>query len=459
MIDLSTLMNRVADVSKRVDAKPDFRWAVVTSVSPLRIRFDASETDLAGTPDSLVSGLSVDDRVRVEVQNNRATIVGAAGSGGADSGGLPAGAILAWGSSVAPSNWLICDGAAVSRTTYASLFSVIGTQFGTGNGSTTFNLPDLRGRVAVGRDAGQTEFDSIGESGGAKTHTHGEGNFHAAIGAVNGNIGTLGYVAGTAGIGGTRAATYTVSGGGTTGGSFNHYTPVFGVSGSASSLPPYEVVNYIIKFSNGDTPGDSQLTQRVSTLEVADATTNKSGLVPIIPTSVQVGSGSGSFNPNTGKISVTGVNSMSVNGVFTSAYTNYMVQWTFTSSPTSFVYLHARLRANGVDQNTGTAYNSTGMSAESSVGLWQANGVSLWYINVMNGPNVDEADGILNIQRPAEAQFTSVLSQAYGRGSSTIHATSVIMAHYLNAAYDGITFYPSGGTMTGYLKFYGYRDS
>jgi hypothetical protein len=79
VIDLRTLMGRVADVSKRVDAKPDFRWAVVTSDAPLRIRFDASETDLAGTPDSLVSGLAIGDRVRVELQKNRATVVGVAG--------------------------------------------------------------------------------------------------------------------------------------------------------------------------------------------------------------------------------------------------------------------------------------------------------------------------------------------------------------------------------------------
>ncbi len=57
----------------------------------------------------------------------------------------PIGSINAYGGSAAPSGWLLCDGSAVSRTTYTDLFAAIGTTFGTGDGSTTFNLPDMRG--------------------------------------------------------------------------------------------------------------------------------------------------------------------------------------------------------------------------------------------------------------------------------------------------------------------------
>src|SRR5690606_11752046 len=64
-----------------------------------------------------------------------------------------------------------CDGSAVSRTDYADLFEVIGTSYGVGDGSTTFNLPNLQGRVPVGLDTGQTEFNALGKTGGAKTHT------------------------------------------------------------------------------------------------------------------------------------------------------------------------------------------------------------------------------------------------------------------------------------------------
>lgn len=71
-----------------------------------------------------------------------------------------------------PDGYLLADGSAISRTTYANLLSVIGTFYGTGNGSTTFNLPNLEGRVAVGIDVGgDTQFNVRGETGGSKTNT------------------------------------------------------------------------------------------------------------------------------------------------------------------------------------------------------------------------------------------------------------------------------------------------
>lgn len=83
--------------------------------------------------------------------------------------GTPVGAIIPFGSTtVPPTGWLACDGSAVSRTTYAALFDVIGTTYGTGDGSTTFNIPDLRGRVATGKSASGT-FSTMGATGGAET--------------------------------------------------------------------------------------------------------------------------------------------------------------------------------------------------------------------------------------------------------------------------------------------------
>ena len=63
---------------------------------------------------------------------------------------MPVGCVIPFAGAAAPTGWLLCQGQAVSRTTYAQLFSVIGTTYGSGDGSTTFNLPDMRGRVAVG---------------------------------------------------------------------------------------------------------------------------------------------------------------------------------------------------------------------------------------------------------------------------------------------------------------------
>lgn len=83
-------------------------------------------------------------------------IFGASGSA-IDSGFLtgvsaPAGTLVPFAAATAPTGWLLCYGQAVSRATYAALFAVVGTTYGTGDGSTTFNLPDMRGRVPGGKD-------------------------------------------------------------------------------------------------------------------------------------------------------------------------------------------------------------------------------------------------------------------------------------------------------------------
>lgn len=83
----------------------------------------------------------------------------------------PTGEISMWATGSAPTGWLICDGSAISRTTYAALFAVIGTVYGAGDGSTTFNLPNLKGRVVVGRDSADADWDTLGETRGSKTHT------------------------------------------------------------------------------------------------------------------------------------------------------------------------------------------------------------------------------------------------------------------------------------------------
>src|SRR5262249_17960227 len=78
---------------------------------------------------------------------------------------------LPWPTATAPTGWVLCDGAAISRTTFAALFAVIGTTYGVGDGSTTFNVPNCKGRIPVGFDSGQTEFNALGKTGGEKVHT------------------------------------------------------------------------------------------------------------------------------------------------------------------------------------------------------------------------------------------------------------------------------------------------
>lgn len=86
------------------------------------------------------------------------------------------GAIVYYSKINIPAGHLLCDGAAVSRATYNSLFSLIGTTYGAGDGSTTFNVPNLLGKVVFGYDSGDASFDALGETGGSKTinlqHSH-----------------------------------------------------------------------------------------------------------------------------------------------------------------------------------------------------------------------------------------------------------------------------------------------
>lgn len=79
----------------------------------------------------------------------------------------PAGIIQQYAGSTAPTGWLMCQGQAVSRATYAALFAVIGTAYGDGDGSTTFNLPDMRDRVPVGASTTRT----LGSKAGSATQT------------------------------------------------------------------------------------------------------------------------------------------------------------------------------------------------------------------------------------------------------------------------------------------------
>lgn len=93
---------------------------------------------------------------------------------------VPAGSVMSYVGTSAPTGWLMCDGSAVSRVTYAALFAVIGTSHGSGDGSTTFNLPDYRGRFLRGLDgsAGRDPDDS------SRTAMNSGGNTGDAVGSV-----------------------------------------------------------------------------------------------------------------------------------------------------------------------------------------------------------------------------------------------------------------------------------
>jgi len=145
------------------------------------------------------------------------------------------GSIQMWPTTSAPTGYLLCAGAAVSRTTYAALFAIVGTTFGSGDGSTTFNLPNYTNRMPYGT--------TIGATGGSAdavvvSHTH----TITDPGHAHSNGSTVADSANYSGGGFTRQDV-TNTGTATTGITVN----TTGVSGTNANLPPYLGINFIIK--------------------------------------------------------------------------------------------------------------------------------------------------------------------------------------------------------------------
>lgn len=154
----------------------------------------------------------------------------------------PIGSMIAWPLATAPNGWLICNGALVSRTTYAALFAVIGTIYGVGDGSTTFALPDYRNRFPVGAGS----LYAAGVTGGSKdaivvAHTHAvtdPGHSHSTNGTTYG-----GAPQGLVGGGNPYTASETI-GTSQTGISINST----GSSATDANLPPYLGEYRLIKY-------------------------------------------------------------------------------------------------------------------------------------------------------------------------------------------------------------------
>lgn len=184
------------------------------------------------------------------------------GGGTPSESSIPAGAMMPFAGANAPDGWLLCDGSAVSRTgQYAALFAAIGTAYGAGDGSTTFNLPNLGGKFPMGANA----TNALGATGGAPSFTLDTANMpahnHGIVGVhLPGVSGPLGYTAATSG--GSGAALYTSDN--PTVKILTPYTTsaneriladqtIKKAGGSNAgvqipTIPPYTVTNYIIKF-------------------------------------------------------------------------------------------------------------------------------------------------------------------------------------------------------------------
>jgi len=328
-------------------------WGTVTQASPLRVKLDGDSAQLPFTPESLVDpqSLTVAARVRCEISDRRFIVVGRSGgdveaavAAAVAATRVPAGSVAWTVLESSPAGWLLMNGSAVSRSTYADLYlacnPVVGTftstiaapavltltshglytsqrvaltttgalptglaaetnywvirvdantfrlatslanafagtaitttgsqsgthtirrTYGVGNGSTTFNVPDVQGRTIYMRDTSQSEFDALGETSGAKTHRHDfkfalfDDGFapagpNAAMGVGTGSAGayrdsTGQFQGGSAESGATVQAQ---AAGSNTTRAVGKYSST-GDTTAASSLGPYIVLNAIIK--------------------------------------------------------------------------------------------------------------------------------------------------------------------------------------------------------------------
>lgn len=144
----------------------------------------------------------------------------------------PVGSLQAFAGASAPTGWLLCDGSAVSRTVYPELFSVLGTTYGAGDGSTTFGLPDLRGRMPIGAGNDGTAANNATRTRGDKGgDTRLQQHNHVYVAPHNNTV-TTAYANSSNSFLQTGAVDAGTSNAG---------------SGSGENMPPFLVTNYIIK--------------------------------------------------------------------------------------------------------------------------------------------------------------------------------------------------------------------
>ena len=164
----------------------------------------------------------------------------------------PIGTINAYGGATAPDGWMLCQGQALSRTDYADLFAVIGTAFGSGDGSTTFNVPDFRGEFL--RGAGDNSHSGQGNGGSVGTHQDGPTVVTSIMGNGYGVIYNM--------ANGTVASSTYDKWVGNSGDTYVHNTTQYetesyaNVIGTGKARPTNTSVNFIIKAKQTPLPAD-----------------------------------------------------------------------------------------------------------------------------------------------------------------------------------------------------------
>jgi microcystin-dependent protein len=356
---------------------------------------------------------------------------------------VPVGAMQLFAMSSLPTGWLRADGSAISRTVYADLFAAIGTTYGTGDGSTTFNLPNI-----AGSGAGSPLYYIKAIISGIiqpSTVAHGSSHVRGGSDVLDADRDQIDFVpsrytrdSSPAQAGAVTDLTAHLKGIDTLAGQGHIVcTSSTRPSSPATGTMIYETDTGFIVVYNG-----SSWVQMM-------APASPPAMVLINPTSVTGGTVSN------GVVSVSGTSQVFVNGVFSSAFRNYRLIFNGNGSLATVQNVRFRWRAAGVDYDN-NYYNrmwyqhvgsfQTAANDNTTYAEWQylTDLRSTWTMDIFD-PNVNT--------------YTTYISHHDSYGSTNNLVGETHSWQFAARSYDGFSMSPNGGTMSGTIRVYGIRDS
>lgn len=364
--------------------------------------------------------------------------------------GAPVGMLQLYAGSVYPTGWMRADGSAISRTTYADLFAIIGTTYGSGDGSTTFNLPNL---ASSGTGSPVYIIKAI-LSGSVEPSTvaHASSHIRAGTDVIDGDRVQIDYVptryvrnAAAAGAGAVTDLTAHLDGVNTLAGQGHIVcTSSTRPASPATGTMIYETDTGFIVVYNG-----TSWVQMMSP-------SSPPGMVIINPTSVVNATNS------SGSITFSNVASISVNGVFSNQFTNYKIIGSISNPANVPQNAVIRMRSSGTDNTSAVytkiqqySYPTTGPSRDAYNNLTYAG-----FCSMSSTQNAFSGD----VMSPFAAMPTyGLFLGTFIASSTSIESGTFQWTHNANSSFDGFTIGGPGAggsnNVSGWLRVYGYRDS
>lgn len=182
------------------------------------------------------------------------------------------------------------------------------------------------------------------------------------------------------------------------------------------------------------------------------------GLAKVIPSSVAVGSGSGSVDSN-GTVTFSGATSVSLNGCFSSTYNNYRIVYNFSSFAGTAGNFHLRMRASGTD-NTSSNYKYSALNSN-NVAPWWDGIVSTGTTSIIlhRYTRADGIDGTIDMFNPFATAYTTLNGNAINPNYNNADGSTTVASTTVTTSYDGFTLYPATSqNMAGTIRVYGYTN-